>query len=62
MEKLYHAAASVDWEKESFPEYQDLIFLICFALFFPVLRFTLNRLFFEVNKNLELFLVAQFVG
>ncbi|XP_059644960.1 ceramide synthase 1 LOH3-like [Cornus florida] len=38
---------SVDWEYESFPEYEDLVFLPLFALFFPMVRFFLDRYLFE---------------
>lgn len=37
----------VDWEKESYPEYQDLAVLPLFAVFFPSVRFFLDRFVFE---------------
>ncbi|XP_073134117.1 ASC1-like protein [Henckelia pumila] len=37
----------VDWEQESYPQYQDFIVLPFFAVFFPTLRFFLDRLVFE---------------
>ncbi|CAN4088306.1 unnamed protein product [Withania somnifera] len=46
---------SVDWEKESFPEYHELIFLIFFALFFPALRFLLDRFIFEALAKRMIF-------
>ncbi|KAJ8536351.1 hypothetical protein K7X08_034752 [Anisodus acutangulus] len=55
MDNLYQAVASVDWEKESYPEYQDLIFLIFFALFFPVVRFVLDRFVFEALAKRVIF-------
>nr|BCO16874.1 Alternaria stem canker resistance protein 1 [Solanum lycopersicum]BCO16878.1 Alternaria stem canker resistance protein 1 [Solanum lycopersicum]BCO16879.1 Alternaria stem canker resistance protein 1 [Solanum lycopersicum var. cerasiforme] len=55
MKNLDHIAASVDWEKESLPEYQDLIFLLFFALFFPVLRFILDRFVFEALAKRMIF-------
>lgn len=55
MENLYHAAASIDWEKESYPEYQDLIFLLIFAVFFPVVRFILDRFVFEALAKRMIF-------
>ncbi|KAJ8553758.1 hypothetical protein K7X08_024436 [Anisodus acutangulus] len=55
MENLYQAVASVDWGKESYPEYQDLIFLIFFALFFPVIRFILDRFVFEALAKRMIF-------
>ncbi|KAL2559132.1 LAG1 longevity assurance-like protein 3 [Forsythia ovata] len=38
---------SVDWEQESYPEYEDFIMLPYFAAFFPVIRFFLDRFVFE---------------
>ncbi|XP_060204884.1 alternaria stem canker resistance protein 1 [Lycium barbarum] len=55
MENLYQAAVSVDWDKESFPEYQDLIFLIFFALFFPVVRVILDKFVFEALAKRMIF-------
>ncbi|XP_009766541.1 alternaria stem canker resistance protein 1-like [Nicotiana sylvestris] len=55
MKKLYQAAASVDWEKESYPEYKDLNFLIIFALFFPIVRFILDRFVFEALAKRMIF-------
>ncbi|XP_077216393.1 ASC1-like protein isoform X2 [Tasmannia lanceolata] len=37
----------VDWEEESFPIYEDFVMLPFFALFFPSVRFLLDRLVFE---------------
>ncbi|XP_016445147.1 alternaria stem canker resistance protein 1 [Nicotiana tabacum] len=55
MEKLYQAAVSVNWEKESYPEYKDLIFLFFFALFFPIVRFILDRFVFEALATRMIF-------
>ncbi|KZV18626.1 hypothetical protein F511_03520 [Dorcoceras hygrometricum] len=38
---------SVDWEQESYPQYQDFIVLPFFAVFFPTVRFFLDRFVFE---------------
>ncbi|GFZ00184.1 ASC1-like protein [Actinidia chinensis var. chinensis] len=38
---------SIDWEKESYPEYKDFAILPFFALFFPSVRFFLDRFVFE---------------
>ncbi|XP_073054575.1 ASC1-like protein [Primulina eburnea] len=38
---------SVDWEQESYAQYQDFIALPFFALFFPTIRFFLDRFVFE---------------
>ncbi|KAF5752798.1 LAG1 longevity assurance 3 [Tripterygium wilfordii] len=44
---------SVDWEHESYPEYEDFVFLPFFALLFPSVRFFLDRFVFEkVAKRL----------
>ncbi|KAL1807069.1 hypothetical protein DCAR_0832934 [Daucus carota subsp. sativus] len=37
----------VDWEQESYPEYQDLAVLPLFAVFFPSVRYFLDRFLFE---------------
>ncbi|KAK4777900.1 hypothetical protein SAY87_018087 [Trapa incisa] len=37
----------IDWEKESFPSYGDFAVLPLFALFFPSIRFLLDRSVFE---------------
>ncbi|OVA12524.1 TRAM/LAG1/CLN8 homology domain [Macleaya cordata] len=39
--------SSIDWEKESYPVYQDFLVLPVFALFFPSVRFFLDRFVFE---------------
>ncbi|KAK8567463.1 hypothetical protein V6N13_105427 [Hibiscus sabdariffa] len=38
---------SVDWEQEDYPAYGDFIVLPLFALFFPSVRFFLDRFIFE---------------
>ncbi|XP_073300811.1 ASC1-like protein [Primulina huaijiensis] len=38
---------SVDWEQESYAQYQDFIALPLFAVFFPTVRFFLDRFVFE---------------
>ncbi|CAI9785325.1 unnamed protein product [Fraxinus pennsylvanica] len=38
---------SIDWEHESYTEYKDLIALPIFAIFFPTVRFFLDRFVFE---------------
>ncbi|CAM6040363.1 unnamed protein product [Sphagnum compactum] len=37
-----------DWEKESYPEVRDLALIPLFAIFFPTLRFFLDKFVFEV--------------
>ncbi|KAK2981677.1 hypothetical protein RJ640_010447 [Escallonia rubra] len=39
---------ALDWEQESFPEYKDFVLVPLFALFFPSVRFFLDRFVFEV--------------
>ncbi|OVA12771.1 TRAM/LAG1/CLN8 homology domain [Macleaya cordata] len=38
---------SIDWEDESYPRYEDFVVLPVFALFFPSIRFFLDRFIFE---------------
>ncbi|KAL6577728.1 ASC1-like protein [Orobanche minor] len=37
----------IDWEYESYPQYEDFLVLPLFALFFPTVRFLLDRFVFE---------------
>ncbi|KAI3964376.1 hypothetical protein MKX01_024993 [Papaver californicum] len=38
---------NINWEKESYPVYHDFLALPFFALFFPLVRFFLDRFIFE---------------
>ncbi|CAA2977463.1 ASC1 [Olea europaea subsp. europaea] len=38
---------SIDWEQESYPEHKDFAALPIFAIFFPTVRFFLDRFVFE---------------
>ncbi|KAL3824020.1 hypothetical protein ACJIZ3_020049 [Penstemon smallii] len=38
---------SMDWEQESYPQYEDFLMLPILALFFPTVRFFLDRFVFE---------------
>lgn len=38
---------SINWEHESFPTYDDFVWLPLFAVFFPSIRFLLDRFVFE---------------
>ncbi|KAL7110457.1 hypothetical protein ACP275_05G027700 [Erythranthe tilingii] len=38
---------SIDWEQESYPQYEDFIVLPFFAVFFPTIRFLLDRFVFQ---------------
>lgn len=40
----------IDWEQESYPTYDDFAVLPLFALFFPSVRFFLDRFVFEVPR------------
>ncbi|XP_009773742.1 ASC1-like protein [Nicotiana sylvestris] len=37
----------IDWEQESYPQYEDFIVLPLFALFFPTVRYFLDKFVFE---------------
>ncbi|KAK3026188.1 hypothetical protein RJ639_042140 [Escallonia herrerae] len=41
------SSASMDWNSESYPQYQDLVFLPFFVLLFPSVHFILDRFLFE---------------
>ncbi|GAA0153619.1 transferase [Lithospermum erythrorhizon] len=38
---------NIDWEQESYPQYQDLLLLPLFFVFFPIVRLFLDRFVFE---------------
>ncbi|XVE74438.1 hypothetical protein DITRI_Ditri12bG0017500 [Diplodiscus trichospermus] len=44
---LIQFVKSIDWEQEAYPAYEDFVFLPFFALFFPSVRFFLDRFVFE---------------
>lgn len=44
---LTETLRSIDWQQESYPAYQDFIILPFFALFFPSVRFFLDRFIFQ---------------
>uniref|UniRef100_A0A2P2LBL2 Uncharacterized protein n=1 Tax=Rhizophora mucronata TaxID=61149 RepID=A0A2P2LBL2_RHIMU len=46
---LLEYTKSIDWEHESYPDYSDYVVLPLFALFFPSVRFFLDRFVFEVS-------------
>ncbi|XVF03096.1 hypothetical protein REPUB_Repub04eG0231200 [Reevesia pubescens] len=46
---------SIDWEQEAYPAYEDFIVLPLFALFFPSIRFFLDRFVFEKVGRLLIF-------
>ncbi|KMZ60957.1 hypothetical protein ZOSMA_55G00060 [Zostera marina] len=48
MEILDNLSGSLEWEKESYPKYKDFALVPFFALFFPAVRFFLDRFVFEV--------------
>ncbi|RWW25838.1 hypothetical protein GW17_00009809 [Ensete ventricosum] len=43
------AFRSMSWEQESYPAYEDFLALPFFVLFFPTIRFFLDRFVFEVR-------------
>lgn len=47
MATLLESFTSIDWHHESYPRYHDFLYLPLIALFFPTLRFFLDRLLFE---------------
>ncbi|XP_010514167.1 PREDICTED: LAG1 longevity assurance homolog 1 [Camelina sativa] len=52
---VFETVKSIDWEQESYPNYQDLGFLPLFAVFFPSVRFLLDRFVFEKLANLVIY-------
>ncbi|XP_062175297.1 ceramide synthase 1 LOH3-like isoform X2 [Alnus glutinosa] len=44
---LTETLRSIDWRQESYPTYEDFIILPFFALFFPTVRFFLDRFIFQ---------------
>ncbi|KAG1363734.1 putative ASC1-like protein 1 [Cocos nucifera] len=56
---LFQALSSVDWERESYPAYEDFVALPFVVLFFPTVRFFLDRFVFQrlakrlIGKGLE---------
>ena len=50
--------AAVDWEREAYPAYDDFIALPAFVLFFPTVRFLLDRFVFEVRLPLPSFFLS----
>ncbi|CAI9096369.1 OLC1v1032497C4 [Oldenlandia corymbosa var. corymbosa] len=44
---LLELVRSIDWEQESYPKYEDFLALPLFAIFFPTVRFFLDRFIFE---------------
>lgn len=41
--------ASINWEEESYPAYEDFAVLPFLVVFFPTVRFLLDRFVFEVR-------------
>lgn len=48
-------AKDIDWSSESYPIYQDFIIVPVFALFFPTIRFLLDRFVFEKVARRSIF-------
>lgn len=49
-EQLLQSGA-VDWEQEAYPAYDDFLVLPFFVVFFPTVRFFLDRFVFEVRRE-----------
>ncbi|KAI3884429.1 hypothetical protein MKX03_034769 [Papaver bracteatum] len=47
MDFVMQSVGDLDWEKESYPCYEDFLLLPLFVLFFPTVRFFLDRFIFE---------------
>jgi hypothetical protein len=54
--------AAVDWEREAYPAYGDFLALPAFVLFFPTVRFLLDRFVFEVRLPLPSFFLSPAVS
>lgn len=52
---------SIQWERESYPSYSDFAALPLFAIFFPTLRFFLDRIVFEVSEDRRIDYVYVYV-
>ncbi|RRT44421.1 hypothetical protein B296_00054120 [Ensete ventricosum] len=48
---LIEAWRSIDWERESYPAYEDFWAMPFFALLFPAVRLFLDRVVFEVSYS-----------
>ena len=46
---VVEAFRSMTWEQESYPAYADFLALPVFAMFFPTVRFFLDKFVFEVR-------------
>ncbi|KAL5723410.1 sphingosine N-acyltransferase [Ranunculus cassubicifolius] len=51
---LFESLSSINWHDESYPRYEDFILLPIFALFFPTVRFFLDRFILEKIARLVL--------
>jgi hypothetical protein len=49
---LTETLRSIDWQQESYPAYEDFTILLFFALFFPTVRFFLDRFIFQVLSHI----------
>lgn len=54
---ILETVGSIDWEQESYPSYGDFAVLPLFVLFFPAIRFLLDRFVFEVEFAVSVSLV-----
>ena len=51
---LLQALSAINWEEESYPNYEDFIALPILVLFFLTVRFFLDRFVFEVKETSSL--------
>jgi hypothetical protein len=54
--------AAVDWEREAYPAYDDFLALPVFVLFFPTVRYLLDRFVFEVRLHSPSFFLSSVVS
>lgn len=52
---------SIDWEHDSYPEFQDFAVLPFFILFFPTVRFFLDRFVFEVLYHVYVYIFGSVI-
>jgi hypothetical protein len=58
---LTETLRSIDWRQESYPTYEDFIILPFFALFFPTVRFFLDRFIFQVPSHIYINKLIKFI-
>jgi hypothetical protein len=56
---LTETLRSIIWEQESYPAYEDFTILPFFALFFPSVRFFLDRFIFQVLSHIYIYIYTS---